>query len=68
MTPNGTADPEYPSDPKSAGMREDERNLINEWLKMKEGKVERGRERDEKTDTKTKPKTHKDSVDIENKE
>ncbi|XP_042564588.1 alkaline phosphatase, tissue-nonspecific isozyme isoform X2 [Clupea harengus] len=41
MTPKGTRDPEYPSDLGAQGQRSDERNLINEWLKMKEGKVAR---------------------------
>ncbi|XP_060798207.1 alkaline phosphatase, tissue-nonspecific isozyme [Neoarius graeffei] len=41
MTPKGTEDPEYPMDLKSSGKREDERNLINEWITMKEGKVAR---------------------------
>ncbi|KAG9348166.1 hypothetical protein JZ751_001901 [Albula glossodonta] len=39
MTPKGTRDPEYPSDPAANGQRTDGRNLILEWLKMKEGKV-----------------------------
>ena len=39
MTPKGTRDPEYPSDLGAQGQRSDQRNLINEWLKMKEGKV-----------------------------
>ncbi|XP_046719093.1 alkaline phosphatase, tissue-nonspecific isozyme [Silurus meridionalis] len=41
MTPKGTPDPEYPTDRNSAGTREDERNLINQWINMKEGKVAR---------------------------
>ncbi|GAA6087150.1 alkaline phosphatase, tissue-nonspecific isozyme [Tachysurus ichikawai] len=41
MTPKDTVDPEYPTDLKSAGTREDERNLINEWISMKERKVAR---------------------------
>lgn len=41
MTPKDTVDPEYPTDLKSAGTREDERNLINEWISMKERKVQR---------------------------
>ncbi|XP_062872596.1 alkaline phosphatase, tissue-nonspecific isozyme [Trichomycterus rosablanca] len=41
MTPKGTADPEYPTDPSSAGTRGDKRNLIDEWIRMKEGKVAR---------------------------
>ncbi|KAG7322225.1 hypothetical protein KOW79_015083 [Hemibagrus wyckioides] len=41
MTPKDTVDPEYPTDLKSAGMREDKRNLVNEWINMKEGKVVR---------------------------
>ncbi|KAK3561311.1 hypothetical protein QTP86_030608, partial [Hemibagrus guttatus] len=39
MTPKDTVDPEYPTDLKSAGMREDKRNLINEWINVKEGKI-----------------------------
>ncbi|XP_053362691.1 alkaline phosphatase, tissue-nonspecific isozyme [Clarias gariepinus] len=41
MTPKGTPDPEYPTDPSSAGVREDNRNLIDEWINMKKGKVAR---------------------------
>ncbi|XP_062408036.1 alkaline phosphatase, tissue-nonspecific isozyme [Sardina pilchardus] len=41
MSPKGTPDPEYPSDPKSEGQRLDNRTLINEWLSMKKGKVAR---------------------------
>ncbi|XP_030632672.1 alkaline phosphatase-like [Chanos chanos] len=39
MSPKGTADPEYPTDPSANGLREDGRDLIKEWLKMKEGKA-----------------------------
>ena len=39
MTPKGTKDPEYPLDYASRGKRQDGRNLINEWQKMKMGKV-----------------------------
>lgn len=39
MTPKGTKDPEYPNDWRSRGQRSDKRNLITEWLNMKEGKV-----------------------------
>ncbi|KAM4628406.1 alkaline phosphatase, tissue-nonspecific isozyme [Polymixia lowei] len=41
MTPKGTLDPEYPRDLASRGQRQDTRNLIKEWLKMKMGKVAR---------------------------
>ncbi|XP_063060386.1 alkaline phosphatase, tissue-nonspecific isozyme [Engraulis encrasicolus] len=41
MTPKGFADPEYPTDAASNGQRSDNRNLISEWLNMKEGKVAR---------------------------
>ncbi|TKS81438.1 Alkaline phosphatase, tissue-nonspecific isozyme [Collichthys lucidus] len=41
MTPRGTKDPEYPRDYSSRGKRKDGRNLINEWTKMKTGKVAR---------------------------
>ncbi len=40
MTPKGFPDPEYPADLSAQGQRKDNRNLINEWLSMKEGKVE----------------------------
>ncbi|KAG7478921.1 alkaline phosphatase-like [Solea senegalensis] len=39
MTPRGTKDPEYPRDFSSRGKRKDGHNLINEWKKMKMGKV-----------------------------
>ncbi|XP_076137896.1 alkaline phosphatase, tissue-nonspecific isozyme [Alosa pseudoharengus] len=39
MSPKGTPDPEYPTDPTSRGQRSDNRTLISEWLSMKEGKV-----------------------------
>ncbi|XP_061072507.1 alkaline phosphatase, tissue-nonspecific isozyme [Conger conger] len=39
MTPKNTFDPEYPTDATAGGQRTDGRNLISEWLKMKEGKV-----------------------------
>lgn len=41
MTPKGTKDPEYPRDFTSRGKRQDGRNLIEEWQKMKMGKVAR---------------------------
>ncbi|KAK2881719.1 hypothetical protein QQF64_008156 [Cirrhinus molitorella] len=41
MTPKGFPDPEYPTDLSSQGKRLDNRNLIDEWLSMKEGKVAR---------------------------
>ncbi|KAK5928912.1 hypothetical protein CgunFtcFv8_010192 [Champsocephalus gunnari] len=41
MTPRGTKDPEYPADFSSRGKRKDGRNLIDEWQKMKIGKVAR---------------------------
>uniref|UniRef100_A0A3B4ZD56 Alkaline phosphatase n=1 Tax=Stegastes partitus TaxID=144197 RepID=A0A3B4ZD56_9TELE len=41
MTPQGTKDPEYPRDYFSRGERKDGRNLINEWQKLKIGKVAR---------------------------
>ncbi|CAK6965433.1 Hypothetical predicted protein [Scomber scombrus] len=41
MTPKGTKDPEYPLDYASRGKRQDGRNLINEWQRMKVGKVAR---------------------------
>ncbi|KAL2096290.1 hypothetical protein ACEWY4_008438 [Coilia grayii] len=41
MTPKGTVDPEYPADPTAGGQRSDKRNLITEWLSMKQGKVAR---------------------------
>ncbi|XP_078524179.1 alkaline phosphatase-like [Lissotriton helveticus] len=33
MTPKGTPDPEYPTEPKQNGTRKDESNLIDMWLK-----------------------------------
>uniref|UniRef100_A0A672MR66 Alkaline phosphatase n=1 Tax=Sinocyclocheilus grahami TaxID=75366 RepID=A0A672MR66_SINGR len=39
MTPKGFPDPEYPTDLSAQGQRKDNRNLVNEWLSMKEGKV-----------------------------
>ncbi|XP_066565145.1 alkaline phosphatase [Amia ocellicauda] len=39
MTPQGTKDPEYPSDLKARGKRGDGRDLISEWQKSKAGKV-----------------------------
>ncbi|XP_055051501.2 alkaline phosphatase, tissue-nonspecific isozyme isoform X2 [Misgurnus anguillicaudatus] len=41
MTPKGDPDPEYPTDVSSQGQRKDKRNLINEWLGMKQEKVAR---------------------------
>ncbi|KAF7647261.1 hypothetical protein LDENG_00174930 [Lucifuga dentata] len=41
MTPRGTKDPEYPLDFSSRGKRRDGRNLINDWQRMKAGKVAR---------------------------
>uniref|UniRef100_A0A673NKJ8 Alkaline phosphatase n=1 Tax=Sinocyclocheilus rhinocerous TaxID=307959 RepID=A0A673NKJ8_9TELE len=41
MTPKGFPDPEYPTDLSAQGQRKDNRNLVNEWLSMKEGKVAR---------------------------
>ncbi|RXN16885.1 alkaline phosphatase-like protein [Labeo rohita] len=41
MTPKGFPDPEYPTDLSAQGQRKDNRNLIDEWLSMKEGKVAR---------------------------
>uniref|UniRef100_A0A671L0G8 Alkaline phosphatase n=1 Tax=Sinocyclocheilus anshuiensis TaxID=1608454 RepID=A0A671L0G8_9TELE len=41
MTPKGFPDPEYPTDLSAQGQRNDNRNLVNEWLSMKEGKVAR---------------------------
>uniref|UniRef100_A0A672MVC6 Alkaline phosphatase n=1 Tax=Sinocyclocheilus grahami TaxID=75366 RepID=A0A672MVC6_SINGR len=38
MTPKGFPDPEYPTDLSAQGQRKDNRNLVNEWLSMKEGK------------------------------
>ncbi|XP_077204218.1 intestinal-type alkaline phosphatase 1-like [Paroedura picta] len=32
MTPEGTPDPEYPSNSKQVGLRKDNRDLIKEWL------------------------------------
>uniref|UniRef100_A0A3B1KBN4 alkaline phosphatase n=1 Tax=Astyanax mexicanus TaxID=7994 RepID=A0A3B1KBN4_ASTMX len=40
MTPKGTADPEYPADASANGNRQDQRNLIEEWISQKKGKVE----------------------------
>ncbi|XP_029026511.1 alkaline phosphatase, tissue-nonspecific isozyme [Betta splendens] len=39
MTPTGTRDPEYPKDLFSWGKRKDKRNLIEEWQRLKSGKV-----------------------------
>uniref|UniRef100_A0AAR2IX60 Alkaline phosphatase n=1 Tax=Pygocentrus nattereri TaxID=42514 RepID=A0AAR2IX60_PYGNA len=39
MTPKGTVDPEYPLDRSSLGKRQDNRNLIDEWISMKKEKV-----------------------------
>ncbi|XP_022525197.2 alkaline phosphatase, tissue-nonspecific isozyme [Astyanax mexicanus] len=39
MTPKGTADPEYPADASANGNRQDQRNLIEEWISQKKGKV-----------------------------
>ncbi|KAL7825345.1 hypothetical protein AOLI_G00325520 [Acnodon oligacanthus] len=39
MTPKGTVDPEYPLDLSSLGKRQDNRNLIDEWISMKKEKV-----------------------------
>lgn len=39
MTPSGTKDPEYPLDLLKWGKRRDKRNLIDEWKRMKTGKV-----------------------------
>ncbi|XP_042342828.1 alkaline phosphatase, tissue-nonspecific isozyme [Plectropomus leopardus] len=39
MTPKGAKDPEYPRDYSSRGKRKDGRNLIDEWQKLKAGKV-----------------------------
>ncbi|XP_051966691.1 alkaline phosphatase, tissue-nonspecific isozyme [Xyrauchen texanus] len=41
MTPKGFPDPEYPTDLSAQGQRKDQRNLIDEWTAMKEGKVAR---------------------------
>lgn len=41
MTPKGFPDPEYPSDASAQGQRRDGRNLIQDWIQMKEGKVAR---------------------------
>ncbi|CAL1571223.1 unnamed protein product [Knipowitschia caucasica] len=41
MTPRGTKDPEYPRDFTSRGKRQDGRNIIDEWQRMKMGKVAR---------------------------
>lgn len=35
MTPTGTPDPEYPTDSKQNGIREDGNNLINMWLQAR---------------------------------
>ncbi|KAM8953079.1 intestinal-type alkaline phosphatase-like [Pelodytes ibericus] len=37
MTPKGTPDPEYPTDVRQNGIRNDGRNLIEEWLSKHEG-------------------------------
>ncbi|KAG8581678.1 hypothetical protein GDO81_007751 [Engystomops pustulosus] len=37
MTPKGTKDPEYPNDLLQNGLREDNRNLITEWLDKYKG-------------------------------
>ncbi|XP_069476429.1 intestinal-type alkaline phosphatase-like [Ambystoma mexicanum] len=37
MTPNGTKDPEYPTDSNQNGLRGDGRNLINEWKEKRKG-------------------------------
>ncbi|KAG8445037.1 hypothetical protein GDO86_009976 [Hymenochirus boettgeri] len=37
MTPAGTPDPEYPSDPKQNGIRLDGKNLIHEWQQKHKG-------------------------------
>ncbi|XP_039622267.1 intestinal-type alkaline phosphatase-like [Polypterus senegalus] len=37
MTPNGTKDPEYDKDSSQSGTRLDGRNLIEEWLKQRQG-------------------------------
>ncbi|XP_032080818.1 intestinal-type alkaline phosphatase 1-like [Thamnophis elegans] len=37
MTPQGTPDPEYPTQGSSNGTRKDKRNLIEEWLQAKPG-------------------------------
>ncbi|KAL6472013.1 hypothetical protein MHYP_G00206630 [Metynnis hypsauchen] len=39
MTPKGTVDPEYPLDLSALGKRQDNRNLIDEWISMKKEKV-----------------------------
>lgn len=35
MFPENVADPEYPTDAGSAGMRKDGRNLVSEWMNGK---------------------------------
>ncbi|XP_032049585.1 intestinal-type alkaline phosphatase-like [Aythya fuligula] len=37
MTPAGTPDPEYPTEESERGMRNDTENLINTWLKERQG-------------------------------
>ncbi|NXQ25002.1 PPBI phosphatase, partial [Alaudala cheleensis] len=37
MTPVGTPDPEYPTDSKQNGIRQDGKNLIDMWLKARPG-------------------------------
>uniref|UniRef100_H9GI96 Alkaline phosphatase n=1 Tax=Anolis carolinensis TaxID=28377 RepID=H9GI96_ANOCA len=37
MSPEGTPDPEYPSNPIHVGIRKDNRSLITEWLKASPG-------------------------------
>ncbi|NXO69560.1 PPBI phosphatase, partial [Phainopepla nitens] len=37
MTPEGTPDPEYPTDSKQNGIREDGENLISVWLEARPG-------------------------------
>lgn len=49
MTPKGFPDPEYPADLSAQGQRKDNRSLIDEWLSMKEGKVKREREAEERS-------------------
>ncbi|KAI7800335.1 alkaline phosphatase [Triplophysa rosa] len=41
MTPKGFPDPEYPTHVSAQGQRKDQRNLIDEWLNMKQEKVAR---------------------------
>ncbi|KAK9401480.1 intestinal-type alkaline phosphatase [Crotalus adamanteus] len=38
MTPQGTPDPEYPTQNSTRGVRRDNRNLIEEWLRASPGK------------------------------